>query len=213
MAVLLVIAFVFVWSIPGARADERMRVALDIRNSVVTAPKVLAAALREASAIWAPYGVVVERATRTRREPGAAGMTIVPMTLESARARGHLTSHAAPLGWTGFVRDAPPIMKISIFYDVITLAANDGVLFGVRDVQSSILQERLLARVLGRTIAHEVGHVVLRSPDHSTSGLMRAAQSVADLQHPNSTGFALQEPDVARLRRVLGANVVTATRD
>jgi hypothetical protein len=211
MVALLVIAFVFVWFIPGACAEERMRVVLDIRNSVVTTPSVLAGAIREASAIWAPYGVSVERPTRTGGETGAGGTTVVPVTLESARAGGRLAAHATPLGWTGFLRSEQPMMKISIFYDAIALAVSGGVLFGVRDVQSAILQQRLMARVMGRTIAHEVGHVVLRSAGHATSGLMRAAQSVAELQHPSGAGFALDPGDIARLRQVRGGASVAAS--
>ncbi len=105
-------------------------------------------------------------------------------------------------------------MRIAIFYDAITLAASGGLLFGRREVYaSSLLEERLIGRVLGRTIAHEVGHVLFRSPGHSGSGLMRAAQSVTELQHPSRTGFALDEQEVARLKRALGTtNAVTATR-
>jgi hypothetical protein len=200
MAVLLVLAFVLVWSIPGARAEERLRVALDVRNSVVTPPKVLALALREASSIWSPYGVTVDRVTGGRGHGGHA--IVVPVTLQSARARGQLMVRRSPLGWTGFLADGQPIMRIAIFYDVVALAARDGVLFGPRDLHATILQERILARVLGRTIAHELGHVVLRSSDHSAAGLMRAGQSVAELQHPSQDGFVLDGADVARLRQV-----------
>lgn len=214
MVVLLVVAFVFVWFIPGARADERMRVVLDIRNGVVTTPSVLAAALREASAIWSPYGVSVERPARIRGEASADDTMVVPVTLESARARGRLGAHATPLGWTGFLRNEQPMMKISIFHDAIALAASGGALFGVGDMQSVILHERLVARVMGRTIAHEVGHVVLRSAEHSPSGLMRPAQSVAELQHPSSVGFALEPGDVTRLQQVrYSTSMAAGTRE
>jgi hypothetical protein len=212
MVALLVIAFVFVWFIPAACAEERMRVVLDIRNSVVTTPSVLAGAIREASAIWAPYGVSVERPTRTGGETGAGGTTVVPVTLESARAGGRLAAHATPLGWTGFLRNEP-MMKISIFYDAIALAASSGVVFGLRDIQSSsMLRDRLVARMLGRTIAHELGHVILRTPAHSPSGLMRALQTVAELAHPTSAGFTLAPRDVARLRDVHHTTSMTSAR-
>ena len=45
----------------------------------------------------------------------------------------------------------------------------------------TILRHVVLGRVLGRALAHEIGHFLLRSRGHSQIGLMRANQSIADL--------------------------------
>jgi hypothetical protein len=55
-------------------------------------------------------------------------------------------------------------------------------MLGGRPVGSwpAIIAERLLPPVVGRALAHEIGHFVLGSKDHTRSGLM-AAQFPPDL--------------------------------
>jgi hypothetical protein len=60
--------------------------------------------------------------------------------------------------------------------------------------------------LLGRVIAHEVGHLLLNTPDHSRHGLMRARWSRRELTHQRSMGswgFSLEE--AAAMRRSLRA--------
>ena len=58
--------------------------------------------------------------------------------------------------------------------------------------------------LLGRVIAHEVGHLLLGTTDHSPNGLMRARWSKLHLAHQRSIrswGFSLEE--AAAMRRAL----------
>jgi hypothetical protein len=56
-----------------------------------------------------------------------------------------------------------------------------------------------LGRVLGRALAHEIGHFLLRSRDHSVVGLMRARQPVSDLLAPDRRHFGLSASELTRL--------------
>ena len=47
--------------------------------------------------------------------------------------------------------------------------------------------------MLGRALAHEIGHYLLRTPGHSKSGLMRAAQTAADLIRDDRGPFRVTE--------------------
>lgn len=58
-----------------------------------------------------------------------------------------------------------------------------------------------VGRALGRTLAHELGHVLLGAPDHQRSGLMRAKFLVADLVGLGSRTYRLSAGEVERLRR------------
>jgi hypothetical protein len=58
-----------------------------------------------------------------------------------------------------------------------------------------------LGTVLGRTIAHEIGHFLL-GPAHSKSGLMRASFRAAEIADPRSGAFNLTRVDLARLLAV-----------
>jgi hypothetical protein len=59
-----------------------------------------------------------------------------------------------------------------------------------------------LGTVLGRAIAHEIGHFLL-GPAHSKSGLMRAAFRATEMADPRDGAFDLTRTDVARLAAVL----------
>jgi hypothetical protein len=63
----------------------------------------------------------------------------------------------------------------------------------------SALRDLVLGRALGRALAHEIGHFLLRSQQHSTVGLMRALQPTTDLVDPNRHRFALSDGDRTRL--------------
>lgn len=56
------------------------------------------------------------------------------------------------------------------------------------------LQERLIGRVLGRAVAHEIGHFLFASRDHASSGLMRATHRMDHLLAPAPHEFTLIVP-------------------
>lgn len=51
------------------------------------------------------------------------------------------------------------------------------------------LQHRMMGRVLGRAIAHELGHFLFNSADHAPDGLMRAKHRLDDLTSPFPQAF------------------------
>jgi hypothetical protein len=51
------------------------------------------------------------------------------------------------------------------------------------------LRHRLMGRVLGRAIAHELGHFLFGSADHAPTGLMRARHRLDDLTTPFTRAF------------------------
>ena len=51
--------------------------------------------------------------------------------------------------------------------------------------------ETLVARALGRALSHELGHYLLRSPTHTSRGLMRAAWSSEDFFGIHRSRFEL----------------------
>jgi hypothetical protein len=61
------------------------------------------------------------------------------------------------------------------------------------------LRERLMGRVLGRAVAHELGHYLFNSADHTPAGLMRARHRLDELTSPFSRAFRLT-PTTAQTR-------------
>jgi hypothetical protein len=59
------------------------------------------------------------------------------------------------------------------------------------------------ASLLGRAIAHELGHLLLATNAHSSSGLMRAYWSPRDIRENQIADWVLSREDVAAIRRRL----------
>jgi hypothetical protein len=57
--------------------------------------------------------------------------------------------------------------------------------------------------MIGRVLAHEIGHWLLRTRSHSSGGLMRAVHTTNELADFGRAGFVLVPADVVRLREVL----------
>ena len=75
------------------------------------------------------------------------------------------------------------------------------------------LRERILGRIVGRVLAHEIGHFVLRSPRHASRGLMRPFQSITDLIAGNGEIFGLTPEDLNLLRSAITLQGVVADVD
>jgi hypothetical protein len=67
------------------------------------------------------------------------------------------------------------------------------------------LRDQIVGRAVGRALAHEIGHFVLRSPHHGKAGLMRAEQRASALVSPDRKPFGLARVDEARLQIALDA--------
>ena len=65
------------------------------------------------------------------------------------------------------------------------------------------LRDEAIARTLGRALAHEVGHVLLRWKHHSSVGLMQAQQRASTLTAEDSGPFRLTSDEVSRLHAAL----------
>jgi hypothetical protein len=167
---------------------------------------VIDAAVAEAAAIWAPYGIAVDAAAPDgcdRCEAcGPADSDHRVLTIVTIQATG---SAVAP-GWHGalgaitFAPDGVPAPVITVFLTDIERFIAVAHLLGLpQSLWPATLRQEILGRVLGRVIAHEIGHYVLRSPQHAADGLMRPMQLAGDLVASSRRRFVLTAADAARL--------------
>jgi hypothetical protein len=70
--------------------------------------------------------------------------------------------------------------------------------FEVLDVPT-VLQDRRLGVVLGRAVAHEIGHYLLQTSTHATHGLMRATIDVREFADLRRGSFRLDDAAQAHL--------------
>ena len=80
------------------------------------------------------------------------------------------------------------------------------------------LRSDALGRIVGRALAHEIGHYLLASPTHAGRGLMRAVIYPKDLVSPDTSILTLTDADVhvlraARVARCEGARQLAPTAE
>jgi hypothetical protein len=112
----------------------------------------------------------------------------------------------SPLGETSFLPDGAPGQVLSLFYDAAVQLIAAARLPDESGWHWTIpYQHDLLGRVLGRALAHEIGHYLLRSREHSALGLMRAQHPVTELLSDDRRRFGLMPEQVRRLRQAAAA--------
>jgi hypothetical protein len=142
----------------------------------------------ECTRIWASEGVDI-----TWSGNGAADV-VLPLVFDDRRVRRHDPKNEDALGVTVFSgRSQLILVSIARARSVIEgrkgLAdSNDGLTL---DVATGIL--------LGRVIAHEIGHALLLTTRHSTNGLMRAHFGAGELRPALDGQFGLSRLERERL--------------
>lgn len=163
--------------------------ALDLR------PSHAALILAEVDAIWQPYGVAVRQ-----RAPGDDRCNRVVMVRADSEVLPGEASAETALAWMLFVEGNA---RQVIFLRTGRVRALVDA-FG-RSARPDGLNDYLAARLAGRSLAHELGHVLLNSRDHERSGLMRPRYRADDLLRDPPSSYTLTAAERARLATRLAA--------
>ena len=180
---------------PGGSGAEPPRIAVDVVfQGPRLSPGLEGTAMKEVTRIWATYGVDVAllKAASHGRD-GAVALTVkITSGLDERMVSG-------TLGLVRF-RNGVPDSEIVMYPDAVA-ALVATTQFGTDDIFSpAAFRDLILGRVLGRALAHEIGHFLLRSRVHAAAGLMRAFQPVTALVAPDRRDFGLSPDEVIRLR-------------
>lgn len=164
-------------------------------------PRLEAAAIDEVTNIWAAYGVDIQAVNPSDpRRDDAVRLSVVLANLPNApTARGML-------GSIPFLDDTPEPVIILYPGAVNTLISTVKVYERPDHDWPDLLRDVVHGRVLGRALAHEVGHYLLRSRQHSATGLMRAQQSTVDLIGLDRRAFILSKDEVKRFLSITTAS-------
>lgn len=162
-----------------AALTVNVSVASDIPASLVTR------ALAETDAIWRTAGVEFI----WRREPSepvtGALHVIIGHQLRPVREGG------LALGWIYF-DESTPGQRIYISYaNAHQLMLDSPGVIGPQDRMPLFEREVLMARALGRALAHELGHYFLASKVHTNNGLMKAHRTASEFFGPDERPFKL----------------------
>jgi hypothetical protein len=167
-----------------------LHVALAVPPTPAIASAVVHIAVAEAAEVWAPYGVVVDGALPCG--PASGDSTIIAV-IPVATPRSVVThGWTGPLGAITFATDGAPAPAITVFLTDIERLVLGAHVLGLSEWQwPATLRDQLIGRALGRVLAHEIGHYLLRSKGHAAEGLMRPQQLYDDLISPSRQRFRL----------------------
>ena len=136
----------------------------------------------EASAIWGPAGITFE----WRRVGSEAEASNGPFEIIIDDRRANVQPRCA-LGWITFTANSPErAIHLSRGCAEDLVVTTHGL-----NEPTIASHETLIGRALGRALAHEVGHLLLRSKTHTSRGLMRAIWSGDDSFGFRRRGFEL----------------------
>jgi hypothetical protein len=150
----------------------------------------------EAARVWAPYGIALDESPAD--SPCHTGTITLHVAMAQTPGPGTNPHALGSIVFTGGAPEPRVSLYVATAADLVSTAThNDPSHWPVA------YHDAILSRVLGRALAHEIGHYILNQREHSTSGLMRAVQPVTELMEFRDTNLALSPGDVVILCKVV----------
>src|SRR5262245_13501872 len=180
---------------------------VNVYSSRSISPHLVKEALHEAGAVWNDAGITLAWRVVPGGKPEYSATPHVVINDDQGRTpKGGQT----PIGWVEFRRPDDPDQEIHVSRgNGLKLLRTSAGLGRSIDRMPPAEIDVLLGRMLGRALAHELGHFLLRSNVHTESGLMRAGRSVREFLATGRRGFEVDASQrsavVARIREMAGA--------
>jgi hypothetical protein len=195
-------------SMPSISTAETRRLVVRVYETGISDPSIRTAAIETASTIVARAGIAVEwyDCTENGRRPACRDTrrsgnfiarlmpTITPGTpLRSAVAALDTQGDTEPpLGFAVIDPDTHGAKMATVFHDRVDAVAR----------RTSVARSELL----GRALAHEVGHLLLGVRGHSRTGLMRAVWTDEELTRHRPSDWMFTSADRQKLQHVFMEN-------
>jgi hypothetical protein len=185
-----------------------LAVALTVNVSVApdVPPTLVSRALAETDDIWRSSGLAFAW-QRAPREAATASLHVVIGHDVRPALNGGLA-----LGWIVF-EDSKPEQEIYLSYsNARQLMVESPGVVGVVDRMPILERETLLARAMGRALAHEIGHYVLASKAHTLTGLMRSRVTATEFFGRDNRTFVLDNGQQSSITAWLRREGMVASR-
>ena len=180
---------------PAAPVASSLTIAVHMTHGMSNA--IAKDALREASAIWKLGGVTLDWHA-TSEPPGSGGRSTVNVTFDDAP--GSVAGQDVPLGWVTL--DAAGVPEGTIFLSRKNALRLAETIDEYRE-RPLKFKERLVARALGRALAHELGHYLTGSKEHTVSGLMKGRRLADEFFSTACVGFDVNGDERRQAARML----------
>ena len=184
---------------PAAIPVDRpvVRVLVQTEAASVVDSRMLSDIFRTAREIWQPYAdVAFDLVGDGERSSQSLHLVITD--------RISAFSDGASLGWIEFV-DGHPAKAITISATAAKALMRASRWGGL----PKTVQRTFLVRAIARAIAHELGHYLLASRQHTARGLMRGQLTADDIMQARRSSVRLDSAQVEKLRN----SVLFARRD
>ena len=160
---------------------------------------VFANILEVSNRIWAPYGISIEPGT------DSDAITVV---VSGGTMRGAIDGSPIAVGDTLFTQGhATPYIHLWLG-GAESLARNSGSDGQSFTMKPPMERDAILLRMLGVALAHELGHYLLDSADHSAGGLLRPTLATREMEQPDPAHLRLTRKQVLQMCQRPGAAVV-----
>lgn len=164
----------------------------------------------EVERVWAPYGVTFCWAEGPRGCEGLEARVRVLIAEDLPQSAVRETAGQPVVGRIAFNASGPGrdiVLSLSSARNLVVRAT-----LGGRPLSDwpAAVAEHFIPRVMGRALAHEIGHYILGTRGHATRGLMSASFRPDDVTLGSASRFSLPRPDAARMRLECIASAIEA---
>jgi hypothetical protein len=168
-----------------------LTVCLTVSRALEQETSLKPAILSEVNRIWAPMGISV--ASTDQFENGCDRWILVKSALEAAPEE---TASPRAIAWVPFVeKRARRVVFVRMSHARALVEA-----FNPKNmIRPPAQTDAQVAKLVGRSLAHELGHVLLNSLDHEKSGLMRARYGANDAFAGLPSDYTLNARQLDRL--------------
>lgn len=167
--------------------------------------RLVAAIAAETDAVWRSTGIQFfwqyEPASVTTSPPDMPSPYRTPMLrVQIGHEKRQGNKYRLPLGWIVFDDPTTPEQEIYLSYEnALTLLENSEGIVGRTKSMPPLERQTMLARAMGRALAHEIGHYLLASKVHTPRGLMMAVHSAVELFGIERVDFKLAPVEQQRM--------------
>jgi hypothetical protein len=161
--------------------------------------------LAETDDIWRSAGMTFA----WQRAPRGAAATLQVVIGHDARP---VRDGRFALGWITFENSKPEQVIYVSYSNAHQLMIESQGVVGAVDRMTLLQRETLLARAMGRALAHEIGHYLLASKAHTLTGLMRSRVPATELFSTDHRQFVLDNGQRSSITAWLGREGIVASR-
>ncbi len=181
---------------PAAPAVSRIPpIVVDLATVTSVSSSIVSYAIEETQALFRAAGI----GFIWRRNERSLGALRVVITTEP----GPIRDGSTPLGWVLF-ENGEPSREIHLSYDnALRFLELSQEVVGIVRHKTIAERERLLGRAMGRALAHELGHYLLATKQHTAKGLLKGSRTAQEFFSTDRSAFSMDPAE----RQLIAARV------